>query len=131
MTQLAKTENSGRWKPGHSGNPAGMTPGTRHRFSTAFLRDLADVWQAHGKESMVATARTNPQAFFAIASRLVPANVQLTIEQSFGGLTAEDVAIFQAIRECIPDANSRSPAEVLEYVRDTLRAADAKPLIEG
>ena len=60
----------------------------------------------------------------------MPANVQLTIEQTFSGLSAEDLAIFQAIRECIPDANSRSPAGVLEYVRDTLRAADAK-LIEA
>jgi hypothetical protein len=32
-------------------------------------------------------------------------------------------------RQPLPDANSRSPTEVLEYVRDTLRAAVAK-LIE-
>ena len=31
-----------------------------------------------------------------------------------------------AIREAIPDANSQSPQAVLEYVRDTLRADQAK-----
>jgi hypothetical protein len=130
MELTTKTENRGRWQPGQSGNMAGKPPGARHRFSAAFLQDLADVWQAHGRDTMIATAQTNPQAFFAIASKLVPASVQVTMEQTFGGLSPEDLAIFQAIREAIPEANSRSPAEVLEYVRDTLRAADAK-LIEA
>ena len=40
--------------------------------------------------------------------------------------------IFRAIKEAIPDAGSRSPQEVLEYVRDdTLRAAEAKPIEAG
>jgi hypothetical protein len=39
---------------------------------------------------------------------------------------ADDYAVLQAIKQAIPDASSRSPTEVLEYVRDTLRAADAK-----
>ena len=128
--ELTKMDNSGRWQRGHSGNLNGRPVGSRHKFSAAFLQDLAEVWSELGRETMIQTARTNPQAFFAIASKLVPANVQLTIEQTFSGLSAEDLAICQAIRECIPDANSRSPAGVLEYVRDTLRAADAK-LIEA
>ena len=75
------------------------------------------------------TARTNPATFFAIAVRLVPADVKVSIEQTFGGLSAQDYAILQGIKEALPAANSRSPAEVLAYVRDTLRAASTK-LIE-
>jgi hypothetical protein len=66
-----------------------------------------------------------------VCARLIPSDVRVSVEQTFGGLTAEDLAIFRAIREAIPDANARSPAEVLEYVRDTLRAADAKPISYG
>jgi Family of unknown function (DUF5681) len=31
MTDNAALRHSGQWKPGQSGNPAGMPKGTRHR----------------------------------------------------------------------------------------------------
>jgi ribosomal protein S9 len=105
---------------------AGKPPGARHRFSAAFLQDLADVWQAHGRETMIATARVNPSTFFAVCARLIPSDVKISVEQTFGGLSAEDYAILQGIKEALPAANSQNPADVLAYVRDTLRAADAQ-----
>jgi hypothetical protein len=77
---------------------------------------------------MVKTARTNPATFFAVCARLIPSDVKLTVEQTYGGLQAEDYGVLKAIREAIPDANNQSPQAVLEYVRDTLRAAPAKPI---
>jgi hypothetical protein len=129
--QLTKTENSGRWSPGQSGNVNGRPVGSRHQFSAAFLRDLAEVWSEHGRETMVSTAKTNPAVFFATCARLCPANVELTIRETYGGLSADDMAILAAIKQSIPDANSRSPAEVLAYVRDAVRAHQATPLIEA
>jgi hypothetical protein len=126
MELTTKPENRGRWQPGQSGNMAGKPPGARHRFSAAFLQDLADVWQAHGRETMIATARLNPSTFFAVCARLIPSDVKISVEQTFGGLSAEDYAILQGIKEALPAANSQNPADVLAYVRDTLRAADAQ-----
>jgi hypothetical protein len=126
MELTTKPENRGRWQPGQSGNMAGKPPGARHRFSAAFLQDLADVWQAHGRETMIATARVNPSTFFAVCARLIPSDVKISVEQTFGGLSAEDYAILQGIKEALPAANSQNPADVLAYVRDTLRAADAR-----
>jgi hypothetical protein len=126
MELTTKPENRGRWQPGQSGNMAGKPPGARHRFSAAFLQDLADVWQAHGRETMIATARVNPSTFFAVCARLIPSDVKISVEQTFGGLSAEDYAILQGIKEALPAANSQNPADVLAYVRDTLRAADAQ-----
>lgn len=126
MELTTKPENHGRWQPGQSGNMAGKPPGARHRFSAAFLQDLADVWQAHGRETMIATARVNPSTFFAVCARLIPSDVKISVEQTFGGLSAEDYAILQGIKEALPAANSQNPADVLAYVRDTLRAADAQ-----
>ena len=95
-------------------------------FSTAFLTDLRDVWDEHGRATMVHCAKVSPEVFFATCARLCPANVQLSIERQFpGGLDPTDIAILKAIREAVPGADERSPAEVLEYVRDTLRAASA------
>jgi hypothetical protein len=58
------------------------------------------------------------------SARLIPSDVKLTVERTYGGLSAEDYAVLRAIREAIPDANNQSP---LVYVSDALRAAQAKP----
>jgi hypothetical protein len=129
MELTTNTENRGRWQPGQSGNLAGKPPRARLRFSKAFLEDLAEVWAEHGRHTMLATIKQAPATFFAIAARLIPADVKVSIEQTFGGLSAEDYAILQAIKQAVPDASSRSPTDVLQYTLDALRQADAK-LIE-
>jgi hypothetical protein len=43
-------------------------------------------------------------------------------------LQAEDYAVLRAIRKAISDANNQSPQAVLEHVRDTLAAAQAKQI---
>ena len=51
--------NNGRWQSGQSGNPSGLPGrplGSRTAFSQGFTRDLAEVWQAKGKQAMSWTA---------------------------------------------------------------------------
>jgi hypothetical protein len=79
-------------------------------------------------------ATTEPMRFAELCARLIPKDVQLSIEQRLpGGLDAADwqVALeaIQAIKEAIPDANDRQPGEVMTFVRDAIRAHSAK-LIE-
>ena len=64
---------------------------------------------------MVKTAKTNRTVFFAICARLIRQDVKLD-------------AVLRAIRKAIPDANNQSPQAVLEHVRDTLAAAQAKQI---
>ena len=129
MEQIAKRGNP-NWAPGVSGNVNGRPPGivdARHKFTAAFLNDLSDAWRENGPDVMARVAKLQPKSFFATCARLLPKDVVLTIETQLpGGLDATDVAILRAIKEAIPNAGERSPQEVLEYVRDTLRAADAK-----
>jgi hypothetical protein len=54
----------------------------------------------------------------------------MDVQATYGGLTPEDLAILAAIKEAIPDANARSPGDVLAYVREAVQAHSAKPLIE-
>jgi hypothetical protein len=128
----ASLANLKPWAPGQSGNPtgagAGRPIGSLTLFSNAYLANLAEVWAKKGKEAMEWTADNQPASFFAVCSRHIPQNVQLSIEQNYGGLDENDLAVLRAIKEAIPNANSRSPTEVLEYARDTLRAADAKTI---
>src|SRR6516162_1619555 len=115
--ELTKTDN-GKWKPGQSGNLNGRPPGhrTRHQFSAAFLADLTDVWASYGRETMIATAKANPETFFAVCSKLIPKDVQLTVQQHYGTLDESDLAILRAIKQSIADAGQRQPSEVFEHV---------------
>ena len=129
MTDVTTT-NPSHWRPGVSGNPNGRPVGSRNAFSNAFMEDLSAVWAQHGRSAMELTAKTMPSVFFATAARVLPKDVALTIEQSSGGLTPGDVATLRAIQQALPDADDRSPSEVLNHVLEAVRAYGAKT-IEG
>jgi len=115
--------------PGVSGNPNGRPVGSRAVFSGAFMRDLAEVWAEHGKDTMLRTARSSPETFFATCARLLPKDVELTIRQHYSGLDESDLMILRAIRDAIPNANDLAPQAVLEYALDAIRAHGARQLI--
>ena len=55
-----KHVNGRMWPPGVSGNPNGRPVGSRTAFSHGFLKDLAEVWQEHSRDTMLHTARLRP-----------------------------------------------------------------------
>jgi len=121
------------WHPGQSGNPTGAGAGrpARARLTEAFVSDMAASWSQHGPKVLSDLARTQPAAFAGLCAKLIPQDVQVSLEARLpGGLSPSDMAIFQAIREAIPGANEREPNEVLNFVLDAIRAHDAK-LIEN
>jgi hypothetical protein len=121
-----KEPHSANWRPGQSGNPSGRPVGVRNQFTMQFVSDLRDVWAELGRATMVHCAQKNTDAFFMTCARIVPKDVAISIEQQFpGGLTPHDIAILRAIREAIPDAGTRSPADVLSFTLDAIRSASA------
>jgi hypothetical protein len=113
MDLQSTTAKPWQFKPGVSGNPAGRPVGARQRFSAAFLEDLAEVWGSHGRAAMLACAKQDQRTFFAVCARLIPADVKLTVEQTYSGLGPEELAILQGVKETLPAANSESPQAVL------------------
>ena len=127
MTQQ-QLANLRPFQPGNPGGP-GRPAGSRTAFSAGFLRDLAQVWQEHGRDTMVHTAKTQPATFFAVCARLIGPEVKVTIEQSLpGNLSAQDWQVMreivEAVKLAVPDASSKPPGEVLEYVRARLASDD-------
>ena len=95
------------YQPGVSGNPNGRPVGSRQSFSAGFLRDLAQVWQEHGHDTMVHTAKTQPATFFAVCARLIGPEVKLTIEQS-STWQLERPGLGDHARDCRRRENRRS-----------------------
>ena len=81
-SNLAEVGKPTRWPPGQSGNPAGKPPGTPTAFSQGFIRDFALVWAEEGLEAVRKVAKKSPEAFVAIAARICPNDVRLTLEQA-------------------------------------------------
>jgi hypothetical protein len=67
------------------------------------MQDLAAVWAEHGRETMAATAKVSPEAFFATCARLLPRDVAISIQAQAPILDAGDLAILRAIREASGD----------------------------
>jgi hypothetical protein len=73
-------------------------------------RDLALVWAEEGLEAVRKVAKKSPESFVAIAARICPNDVRLTLEQAIpGGMSLEDYSLMReviaAIRESLPDAD--------------------------
>jgi hypothetical protein len=100
--------------------------GTRTAFSQGFIRDFALVWAEEGLEAVRKVAKKSPEAFVAIAARICPNDVRLTLEQAIpGGMSLEDYSLMReviaAIREGMPSANQMQPGAVFQHVLSALR----------
>jgi hypothetical protein len=85
-----------------------------------------------GEAAMIRTAKENPSAFTAICARLLPAEASITLERvTPQGLDPEDLAILKAIKAAIPDANDRSPEDVLTHVLQAVRAHSSHQIIDA
>jgi Family of unknown function (DUF5681) len=133
--QNGMTKHAGQWKPGQSGNLDGRPVGTRNKFSQDFYRDLAAAWQKHGTSAMEHTAALEPAKFLAICASLIPKDVQVSLSARLpGGLESDDweimIGVCRAIKESLPEASGRKPAEVMQFVSEAIRAHSSK-LIES
>jgi hypothetical protein len=133
MTNPNSLKNLRPYQPGQSGNPQGINAGrpARVRLTEAFVGDFAKSWAAEGPKVLSTLARTQPAVYAGLAAKLVPAEVAVSLEARSSVLDDADLAILRAIKAGIPDANSRDPGEVMNYVLDAIRSYGAKPVIEG
>jgi hypothetical protein len=65
------------WHHGQSGNPGGLSKGSRRKLTGAFIRALARDWKAHGEAVIKRVREDNPAAYFKGMLSLVPKDVSI------------------------------------------------------
>jgi hypothetical protein len=94
------------FRPGQSGNPAGRPRGSRNRLADAFITDIRDVWEVHGRDVLERVARDEPATLLKVVASLMPRDIDVSLSGSI------DVVDFAA--------RFRSAVELLH--------SDAKPI---
>jgi hypothetical protein len=65
--------------PGVSGNPAGRPRGSRNRLADAFITDVRDVWEMHGRDALERVARDQPEVLVKVVASLMPRDVDISV----------------------------------------------------
>lgn len=91
--KYAKDEN-GRFAAGNCGG--GRPIGGRAKLSEAFLADLLEDWQAHGKEVIAQVRAEKPEVYLKIVSGLLPKDLNIT-KNGYEDLSDEE--LIQVLRE--------------------------------
>jgi Family of unknown function (DUF5681) len=108
------------WHQGQSGNPNGRPISSRNRLTEQFLADVSATWHQHGAAILDKMAKDEPFRFDDLYSRLVPKDVQLTLESPLpGNLEPADwqamLELLGAVKTAMPDDRS-SPREIAQFV---------------
>jgi hypothetical protein len=119
------------WPPRRADPQALITINLKAAISQGFIRDFALVWAEEGLEAVRKVAKKSPEAFVAIAARICPNDVRLTLEQAIpGGMSLEDYSLMReviaAIREGLPEADQLQPGAVFQHVLGALRDCSNK-----
>lgn len=78
-----KPGNSGRFKPGNPGRPVGVT--TRAKLAEEILRSLDKLG---GIDYLIKMAQAEPKAYLTLIGRLVPSNINMSVEGRLSVLEA-------------------------------------------
>ena len=67
-----KPVNTGQFRPGQSGNPAGKPNGARNKLGEAFILDMYEAWRAHGSDAIQDVIDTKPEMFLKVIAGILP-----------------------------------------------------------
>lgn len=75
---------------GVSGNPKGRTPGSRNKINEAFLSDLAEHYEEHGKTALDQCLEKDPVGYVRIVASLLPK--QVDVKRPLEDMSDEELA---------------------------------------
>jgi hypothetical protein len=129
--QIIKSPGNPNWKKGVSGNAAGRPLGARQKIAEKLLADLAEVWEAAGKQVLARLANDDPAKLATIAFGLLPRDVFVQVAQAApGGLNAEEWSQLRGVLDAIEAARlgDVEPSEIFAGISTYLRSEFAKTI---
>jgi hypothetical protein len=112
-------------------NPAGRPLGARQKIAEKLLADLAEVWEAAGKQVLARLANDDPAKLATIAFGLLPRDVFVQVAQAApGGLNAEEWSQLRGVLDAIEAARlgDVEPSEIFAGISTYLRSEFAKTI---
>lgn len=91
------------WHKGQSGNPGGLSKGSRRKLTDAFIRALARDWAQHGEGVIKRVREEDPVAYVKVVAGLLPKDVNVE-----GNMA---VSLIDAIQHAAARRDSRTTEE--------------------
>src|SRR5215217_5091172 len=111
LNQLLRYSEAMPWHQGQSGNPGGLSKGSRHKLTDAFIRALARDWQVHGEAVIERVREDNPAAYFKGMLSLVQKDVSVEGDIKQAPLDTEPLSATLAwIEQVVQESNDSSGA---------------------
>ncbi len=110
--------SDGRFQPGNKFGP-GRPRGSKHRLAETLLFELADDFDQHGRDAIIACREQNPANYLRIISACIPKEMLIETSNPLDDYTTEELDI--AIRKLLDEIREQSDAEGED---DEAKAAD-------
>lgn len=96
-------DRAGRFLAGNGGG--GRQKGSRNKLSEAFVTDLFDDWQVHGRDTIRKVREEKPEIYLRVAASLIPREFKVEAEVVADAPVVSDRRLAMAILHIIQQAD--------------------------
>jgi hypothetical protein len=106
---------------GTSGNPSGRPRGSRNRLADAFITDVRDVWEVHGRDALERVARDEPATLLKVVASLMPRDVDINLTA-----TVDSVSFAERFRAAV-ELLGNAPQAKMRTIEHKATSSARKP----